>query len=121
MKNSKFIRLILGIVTLFGFFVFQGSSDHHEGSCFDCGSGYATLIVTRVKDTDTSFAIVKVTVNPGNYSTTLKAGGNVSFSLNPGKYTIIAVSLAYGGAAQKLMTKTIELDETTTKTVVINY
>lgn len=121
MKNSKFIRLVLGIIILFGFFVFQGSSDHYEGSCFDCGSGYATLTITRVKDSETSFAVVKVTVNPGNYSRTINAGGSTSFSLNPGKYTIIAASIAYGGASQKLMTKTIELNEAETKTVVINY
>jgi len=119
MKNSKITRLMLGLVILFSFFIFQGSSDHH-GGCYDCAeSESANLRIVRSHG-DLDYAVVQVSVNPGGYITTIAAGRSFLLALEPGNYTVVAKSVAYGGAGQILLTKGVNLSANETKTITIN-
>jgi len=119
MKNSKVIRLALGIVILFGFFIFQGS--HDENGCAQCESdelGGELTVINNVLYPEIVLLGVRVLPDGGNKI--CRPGESVTFYLNKGTYQVITMSMGmYYTVIKILSVNMITINTLSSKTIEI--
>ncbi len=118
MKNSKITRLMLGLVILFSFFIFQGSQDEH--GCAQCENpelGGELIVINRVTNPKT---VLLATAIPNSGGKKIYYGESVSFYLDKGTYQVITTSLdSYHLPIEVKSVNMVTIDVLSKKTIVV--
>lgn len=119
MNKSKITRLMLGLVILFSFFIFQGSQDEHGcAQCEDPELGGELIVINQVTYPNTVRLAVKVIPNSGGKI--IYPGKSVSFYLDKGTYQVIATSVDYKSYPVEVKSvNMITMDTFSIKTIVV--
>ncbi len=107
MKNSKITRLMLGLVILFSFFIFQGSDDHHSGGCLDNCAGDKSGYLTITNHYTTALPIRVNISGTESFTAYITHDAKKQFRLNSGRYTVTAITTPPIGEGQLISSQSV--------------